>query len=232
MGGSIAQEMGHDLVIMYFIDKVLKPRKRRELFFIVHPAMGPNRDIHFWNSAHNEYTSAWDVSKEKFIPEYNARIKLPMGIFNSLVKRSQYWKEPWYEKLSQELGKDLKQFTDKLCDSMDSALKTVDKLPDFIGINQKGKVTSLGEVKFEYLPKKAEKELLGYYNVAKRLQCPFYLIFPKKGFYIRTDYNWIKKILPEDVKAYTFSGEEQEKRLLQPIVVPNYHTIQFNKWGR
>ena len=226
--GSIAQEMGHDLTIMYFIDKVLKSREEKEDFFIIHPAMGPKRDIHYWNPEHDEYTSGWDTSGDtRFIPDYLYRRNLSAKELEKLVEESQYFKEEWYKKLSQQIRGDLKDFIDKLCGNLENKLKekfpTVDKLPDFIGIKER-KINSIGEVKFEYLPKKALEEFLGYYYLAEQENVPFYLIFPKKG-YTRTDLNWLSRNLPKEIKFYTFEGAE-----LQPIIVPNYRDIKFSRW--
>lgn len=233
--GSIAQEMGHDLTIMYFIDKILKLRRNREDFFIVHPAMGPKRDIHYWdlNYVPPEYTSGWDTSRGKFIPEYFHRIGFPEGVMEELNKESKYWDESWYKSLSNKLNEDLKQFSDNLCNSIEELIATdfpkVDKLPDFIGIKN-GKLSQIGEVKFEYLPKRALNEFLAYKEIAQKNNIAFYLIFPKKGFYASTDYGWLKKNLPKNIEFYAFGSPGQEGKQTKPILIPNYDNINFKRW--
>ncbi len=231
--GSIAQEMGHDLTIMYFIDKVLKPKKNREDFFVIHPAMGPKRDIHYWNPEHNEYTSGWNTSgDQKFIPDYLFRRDLSPEELQKLKEESKYWNEQWYKTLSRKLNEDLKDFTDRLCSRLEETIKEKfpdffdrgGKFPDFIGVRER-KITSIGEVKFEYLPKRALSELLAYSYLAKQEKVPFYLIFPKKG-YTKTDFNWLAKNLPKEiVEFYLFEGAEPK-----PLIVPNYRDIKFSKW--
>lgn len=225
--GSIAQEMGHDLTIMYFIDNVLKS-KDKEDFFIIHSAIGPKRDIHYWNPEHNEYTSGWDSSGDKrFIPDYLFRRRLSEEELKRLVEESQYQDEEWYRKLSQQLGEELKNFTDRICGNLEKIIQQVfpevDKLPDFIGIKE-GNINLIGEIKFEYLPKRALNEFLAYQSIAEQYEIPFYLVFPKKG-YTRTDFNWLSKNLSEGVEFYPFQGAE-----LKPIIVPNCRDIKFEKW--
>ena len=226
--GSIAQEMGHDLTIMYFIDKILKPKDEKEDFFIIHPAMGPKRDVHYWNPEHDEYTSGWDTSGElKFIPDYLFKRNLSSEELQRLNEESQYSNEEWYKKLSQEINEDLKDFTDQLCNNLEDQIKEdfskVDKLPDFIGIKDK-KISCFGEVKFEYLPKKALEEFLAHAYLAEQAGVAFYLIFPKKG-YTRTDFNWFSKNLPKSAEFYPFEGAE-----LKPLIIPNYRDIKFSRW--
>lgn len=225
--GSIAQEMGHDLTIMYFIDKVLKPKEEKEDFFIIHSAIGPKRDIHYWNPEHDEYTSGKDTSRDKFIPEWDFRRKLSEEEIKKLIAESVYWNEAWYKKLSEQLGRDLKEFADKLCAYFETIIiqhfPEVNKLPDFIGVKD-GKITSIGEIKFEYLPNKALNEFLAYKTLAQQHKVSFYLVFPKKG-YLRTDFNWLSRNLPDGVEFYPFEGAE-----LKPLIVPNYRDIQFIRW--
>ena len=232
MGGSIAQEMGHDLTIMYFVDKVLKP-SWRELFFIVSPAMGPAIDIHFRNPEHNEYTSAWDTSRERYIPDYALRLKLGNEIMKDLAEKIEYWKEPWYVVLSEKLGRDLKEFVDEKSEQIIEILKIngIFKLPDFIGIANDGKVTCIGEIKYENLPRKALPEILRFDALGRQLEVPFYLVFPEKGFYARTDYGWIKKNVPPSVELYAFGGQTQMEgdKPVIPIVVPAYDALVFEK---
>ena len=236
MAGSIAQEMGHDLVIMYFIDKVIKGNKDLDIqFFIIHPGMGPAKDIHYWNPGHDEYTSGWDTSGSKFIPEYGLRYKIPEDAMKKLMEDSRYWEDQWYKKLSQELGKDLKQHVDVVCDSFESTLgkisPEVDKLPDFIGLNSKGEVTLIGEVKFESLAKKALEEVIAYQSLADKLKIPYYLIFPKKGTYATLEPKWVSENLPSQTNIYTFEEEDKDGKL-KSIIVPDYKNLIFARWKK
>lgn len=254
--GSVAQEMGHDLTIMYFIDKVLKPRENKEDFFIVHPAMNVKRDVYFWNIEHNEYTSAYSLCKtdDKYIPHYRLRATYPQEIMELLEKESIYKNQKWYKRLGKFLREDPVNFIDEKCSLIEKFIRNrTDKLPDFIGIGQNKDIISIGEIKFEYFPKKALEEYLAYYESSKTLKVPFYLVFPEKGFYVRIPKNWLKKNLPQDIEFYEFYSEgqrenlpevpdkikdkkaeevfvEEQKKKRGPIVVPNIKTIQYKKW--
>ena len=253
--GSIAQEMSHDLTIMYFMEKILKLKKDRENFFIVHPAMNVRTDIHFWNQKHNEYTSCYSLCKtdDQYMPKYLFRATYSQKTMKLLEKDSNYRNQQWYQRLSNILKEDLIEFIDKKSSLIEKIIKNkTDKLPDFIGINKNKNIISIGEVKSEYFPKKAENEYLAYYELSKSLQIPFYLIFPEKGFYVRTPKGWIKRKLPSDIKFYEFYSEgqrenlpevpdeikdkkeekfvEKQKEKLGPIVVPNIKTIKYKKW--
>ena len=242
MAGSIAQEMGHDLIIMYFIDKVLKPRnksqkdpKKKEAFFIIHPAMGPEKDIYYWNPKHDEYTSGWDTSRDRYIPEYGLRYKLDKPSLDKLMQESKYWDDEWYKSLSHQLGSDLKEHVDSISNSLESMLKErfpeIDKLPDFVGLNRQGTVISLGEVKAESLAKKALQEILAYQTVADKLGVPSYFIFPKKGVYATLEPKWINENFPTNTQIFTFE-ELDETGKPKPIIVPNYQKTEFVGWKR
>lgn len=256
--GSIAQEMGHDLTIMYFMEKVIKSNKEvkdRENFFIVHPAVNVKKDIHFWNQKHNEYTSAYSLCKtdDKYIPRYLFRATYSSKTMEQLEKDSNYKNQLWYRMLKSSLKEEPTKFIDEKCSLIEKVIgNKTDKLPDFIGIGQNKNIISIGEIKFEYFPKKAESEYLAYHELSKSLKIPFYLIFPEKGFYVRTPKGWIKRKLPSDIEFYEFYSEGQRKNLpevpdeikdeeeekfveeqkekLGPIVVPNVKTIKYEKW--
>lgn len=231
--GSIAQEIGHDLIINYFVNKVLRPSAKKVLLYIIHPAMGPLRDIFFFDSKQKEFISAWTSSPSEYITEYNLRIKLPDKVIKKIKMESKYWEKPWYKNLSKTLRGDLKIFIEKNCAQIDKLLKEkfpmVDKLPDFIEINKNGKISSIGEIKFEYLPKRALNEFLSYHYIAKQFKIPVYLVFPKKGSYARTDYNWIRKNLLKDIRFYTFEEITTDKKIEKPIVLPSLNLI-FKRW--
>lgn len=232
--GSIAQEVGHDLIINYFVNEVLTPSPERVLFYIVHPAMGPLRDIFLFDSKEKEFVSMWHRFPSEYITEYNLRFKFPNNIVNKIKEESKYWQKSWYENLFKVLKCDPKILIEKTCSEIDGLLKDkfseIDKLPDFIEIDKDGKVSSIGEIKFEYLPKKALNEFLCYHYIAKRLEIPFYLVFPKRGSYTRTDYGWIKKNLPSDIEFYLFEEMSEEKGIEKPIVLPSLNII-FKKWS-
>lgn len=115
MGGTLLQEFGHDIVLLYFIDKVIKPRKK-EKFLIVSAAEGPYIDIHFWNPKHDEFTSAYNemnnkVSRGYYIPELQYRKRIDPETLEKIDKqyREIYTSRQWYKELSELLNQDLKK---------------------------------------------------------------------------------------------------------------------------
>jgi len=233
--GSIAQEVGHDLIINHFVNRVITSFSKDVLFYIIHPATGPLRDIYFYDSEQKEYASAWNKFPSNYITEYNLRLKLDSNVIKQIKEESEYWKKLWYKNLSKALKGDLRVFTHGVCVKLTKMLEDkfpmIDKLPDVIGINKNGKICVIAEIKFEYLPKKALNEFLSYYYLAKQSSIPFCLVFPKKGSYARTDYNWLKKNLPSDILFYTFEeiSEGKTKVSERPIVLPSPN-IKFKKW--
>lgn len=216
--GTILQEMGHDIVLLHFIDLILKT-KHKAFFFIITPAVGPKRDIHFWNPEHNEYTSAWNVAKGNFIPEFYYRINLDREDIEKLDKASIYKNQDWYKSLSKKLGKDLKEFVNKICFDLENKLKS--ELPDIVGIDENGKVILFAEIKFEGFGKKAREEVLTELKLANQLKIPYYLVIPKKPIYGRelTD-SWIRQNLPKEMKIHKFALSSKE-------IIPKQTTIKF-----
>lgn len=216
--GTVLQEMGHDIVLLHFIDLVLKP-KYKSAFYIITPAVGPKRDIHFWNPEHNEYTSAWNVAKGNFIPEFYYRINLDREDIEKLDKASIYKSQDWYKSLSKKLGKDLKEFINKLCFDLENKLKS--ELPDIVGVDENEKVILFAEIKFEGFGKKAREEVLSELKLANQLKIPYCLIIPKKPIYGRElSDGWIKQNLPKEMKIFKFALSSKE-------IIPKQTTIKF-----
>jgi len=216
--GTLLQELGHDIVLLCFIDFLLKKRQA-EIFYIVNSATGPKTDIHFWNAKQQEYTSAYAISKKDFIPEFTFRINLSKESIEKLNKESNYKNQKWYQRLSNEIGKDLKEFVNKIYHFMEDNLKV--SLPDIIGITKKGEIALLAEIKFEGFGREAREEALQHLKLANRFEVPYYLVIPKKPVYGKeiTD-AWITHNLPESIKIYKFT-------FTKPVIVPKHTDIQF-----
>lgn len=218
--GTVLQEMGHDIVLYHFIDLVLKKR-HKVAFYIITPAVGPKRDIHYWNPSHNEYTSAWNTAKADYIPEFFYRMNLEKEDLERLDKSSKYREQTWYKRLSKKLNHDLKNFVQKLCFKLESQLKS--ELPDIVGIDENGKVILMAEIKFEGFGEKAKEEVLNEYQLAEQLHISYYLTFPKKPTYGRGLTNsWLKQHLPKKMKIYRFI-------LSSKSVIPKQTTIKFEE---
>lgn len=220
--GTLLQQFGHDIVLLHFIDQVLKKQERDGLFFIISPAMGPKIDVHFWNPERNEYTSAYNVSEENFIPEFSLRLNFDRDIATRLDKASAYRNLQWYKNLSQSLKKDLKVFVSALCKRVE---RETNDLPDVIGVDENGRETIWVELKFEGFSKRARNSVLTQFNAAQKRDVPFHLVLPKNPLYGRgiTD-SWIRANLPAAMKIYKFASKGS-------AVIPKGEDIEFIEVG-
>lgn len=220
--GTLLQELGHDTVLLYFIDKVLK-RGRKNLFYIVSPAEGPKIDIHFWNPEKNEYTSAYNVSRPEYPPELNERKNYSKDVFNKMDKESHYLQQKWYKELSRQLNKDLKTFVLEYCNNIERAISD---LPDIMGFDRNGRETLWAEIKYEGFGTKARESVLKQFKLSQKIDIPFVLVIPKKPLYSREiTINWINNNLPPEMKVYRFDVDPQ-------IVLPKRTQIKFEGVAR
>lgn len=216
--GTILQETGHDAVIVAFINSILK-EKYKHAFYVITAAMGPKRDIYFFEPSQKRYLSAWYLSRENYIPEFCYRITIPKNEMKKIVKASGYQKEKWYKLLSKNIGKDLKNFLSPLCLKLEKFLKG--DLPDIIGFNKKGNLILMAEIKFEGFSQKAKESVLKEYELAKKLKIPYFLIIPKNPVYTREiTSTWLKNNLPQDMKIYKFD-------ITQTAILPKQNEIKF-----
>jgi len=215
--GTLLQELGHDIALLHFIDKVLKNRGK-EFFFIVSSAWGPKIDIHFWNPEANEYTSAYGVSRLEYPPEIYERKNYSKEVLTKMNKESRYSEQKWYRELSRELKRNLKEFVLEYCNNVE---KVTGDLPDVMGFDKNGKETIWAELKFEGFGTKARESVLKQFRLSKEREIPFLLVIPKRPLYAReiTD-NWINNNLPPEMKVYKFDTNIQ-------IVLPKRSQIQF-----
>ena len=215
--GTLLQEFGHDIVLLYFIDKVLKPH-HKNLFYMVSPATGPKLDIHFWNAAKNEYTSAFNVSQNNFIPEFNIRYTLERKVIELINKQANFRNLDWYSNISKELGKDLLSFVNNYSKTI---IKGIDTLPDIIGFDGAGRDSVWVELKYEGLSKKAKDSVIKQFSMAQRRGVPFHLVIPKNPLYGREITNsWIQENLPSEMRVYKFAS-------ISKAVVPKREDIEF-----
>ena len=221
--GTLLQELGHDIVLLLFIDKVLKKRKK-EVFYIVNPATGPKVDIHFWNAKQREYISAYDISPKNFIPEFELRINLDKEDIERIDRESTYKKTEWYQWLHNKLGSDIKDFVNEICQSLKQSLRG--GLPDIIGITGGKSISLLAEIKFEGFGNAAKEEVSRHIGLADHFKVPYFLVIPKKPSYGKgITSSWITNNFPDPVKIYEFA-------FTKPGVVPKRVEIQFIELNR
>jgi hypothetical protein len=215
--GTILQEVGHDAVLVGFINKELI--KSGCEFFIVTAALGPKHDIHYYDPEAEEYVSAYNISKENYIPAFEYRVTLPESDLERINLESQYKKQSWYKSLQSKIGSDpyesIALIIDEIKENLDGGV------PDIIGFNESGHLILFAEVKFEGFSKNAMNDVLQEYEIAKSRDIPYFLVIPKKPIYSRriTD-TWLKSNLPEDMRVYKFS-------LPKNMVVPKQSNIGF-----
>lgn len=220
--GTLLQQFGHDTVLLYFIDRILKKRSR-ELFYIVSPAEGPKIDIHFWNPKGNEYTSAYGLSRPEYIPELYERKNYSKEIFDRMNRESRYSEQRWYQELSRQLNRDLKEFVLEYCNNIE---KITGDLPDVMGFEKEGKETIWAELKFEGFGTKARESVLKQFRLSKEKGIPFLLVIPKRPLYAREiTNNRINENLPPEMKVYKFDMNIQ-------TVLPKRSQIQFIEVSR
>lgn len=200
--GTLLQELGHDIVLVNFVDKVLK-RKIDNMLYLVCPAIGPKIDLHFLNNAKGEYVSAYNISPKDYIPEFSFRVNFPREILERLDILSNYRSSDWYKMLSGRLENDVKDLVAEILTSIGK--ENVD-FPDAIGISGERRETVWVEVKFEGLGKKACETAIRQSSVAEKRGVPFVLVIPEKPAYGKrlTTANILKKA-PENLQLYTFS---------------------------
>jgi len=215
--GTLLQELGHDIILLHFIDIILK-RRNKKLFYIVSPAEGPKIDIHFWNPKKNEYTSAYNISRPEYPPQLYERRNYSKDVFDRMDRESSYSKQKWYQELSQHLGIDLKEFVLEYCNKVE---KITGDLPDIIGFDKNAKETLWAEIKYEGFGTKARKAVLKQFELSRKRGVPFLLVIPKKPLYSREITNeWINNNLPLEMKVYKFDIDTQ-------VVLPKKSQIKF-----
>jgi hypothetical protein len=217
--GTLLQEFGHDIVLLHFIDKVLK-REGGVLFYIVSPATGPRIDIYFRNEEKNEFTSAYNTGMPDYIPGFAFRTRIEREVLERLEEGAHYRRMNWYRMLSKYLQKDLKKFVE--CVVSKAKIKVV-SLPDLIAISDSGKQIYWVEIKFEGFGRGAQNQVRTQCEAAKQNNMPFYLVLPKRPLYGRElTVSWIKKHLPGDMIVYRFLTDTL-------VITPTGHQIQFEK---
>jgi len=215
--GTLLQEFGHDIVLLYFIEIVLK-EKIEAFFYLVNPATGPRIDIHFWNPDKNEYTSAYNFSGNNYIPEFNLRHKLPEAVVKEIDRNSAYQNFEWYKKIGRSIDHDLKDFIKEFCTDIQQNNTT---MPDIIGFDHTGQEVIWAELKFEGLGSKAKKSVENQFHVAKNRNVPFCLVIPDNPIYSREITNsWLKGNLPDGMEIYKFASNSQ-------TVIPKRNEIKF-----
>lgn len=219
--GTLLQEFGHDVVLLYFIEKVLKGL-HDELFFIVSPANRPRIDIHFWNPDKNEYTSACNLSGSNYIPEFDLMYDPGLEILERLDMIAGSSNQTWYKELSVRIGKDIRDFVREIWERANAGVGLV---PDIIGVDEEGKQTVWAEVKFEGFSQQARNSVITQYEQAKKHNVPFLVVIPRKPTYARelTD-GWLLQNLPSAMTIFKFHCESQN-------VVPRRDDIKFVEVG-
>jgi hypothetical protein len=197
--GTLLQEFGHDIVLLHFIHRVLSVGFHN-LFFIVSPATGPKLDIHFANSKRQEYTSAFGLAREDYIPEFLLRTPIARHDMVRLYRQSKYRRMAWYTRLSAALGKDLKVTVEELWDSVINLCDG--DAPDIIGVSRSAAVTVVAEVKFEGFGKGTLESTRAHLRLAQKLGVSYFLVLPRRSAYGRgVSDAWIRKNIPPEVRV-------------------------------
>jgi hypothetical protein len=219
--GTILQELGHDIVLMHFINGVLE-QKRNDLFYIVSPATGPKIDIHYWDSKRREFTSAFNVSGNQFVPQFALRMDLGSDAIQRLTKESRYESLDWYQQISKKLGRDLKDFVLESCDSIQE--QSIEQ-PDIIGVDTAGQETVWAEIKVEGIGRHARQTVSAQSLMAHEKGTPFYLVLPRKPVYgSEVSGSWIQNNLPANTTVYTYSTNGA-------MIIPKRNEIQFSEFN-
>lgn len=202
MAGTQLQEIGHDAVIVAFVQKVLSGLYKNAIY-LVNPAMGPKRDIYFREAAGTNYLSASSRAGSNYIPAFQYRFRIPAEDMERLEQASGYLREEWYVRLSRLIGRDLFSHLSDLCEGLETALHS--DLPDILVIDNDGRLAAFAEVKFEGFSSKARDGVLQEYRLARDANIPYYLAVPKYPSYSReiSDAS-IARNLPPDLTVYKF----------------------------
>jgi hypothetical protein len=202
VAGTQLQEIGHDAVIVAFIQKVLSGLYNRAIY-LVNPAMGPKRDIYFPDATGSNYLSAYSLAGPNYIPAFQYRFQIPAEDMARLETASGYRLEEWYLHLSRLIGSDLSSHLSAVCERLETALRS--DLPDILAIDNAGRLVAIAEVKFEGFSPKARDSVLEEYGLARDARIPYYLAIPKYPSYSReiSDAS-ITRNLPPDLTVYKF----------------------------
>lgn len=173
MAGTQLQEIGHDAVIVAFIQKVLSGLHKSAIY-LVNPAMGPKRNIYFREATGTNYVSAYSLAGPNYIPAFQYRFQLPVEDMVRLEQASGYLREEWYLRLSRLIGRDLYSHLSDLCEGLETALHS--DLPDILVIDNDGHLVAFAEVKFEGFSSKARDGVLQEYGLARDAGSP--IIWP------------------------------------------------------
>jgi hypothetical protein len=218
MAGTQLQEIGHDAVIVAFVQNVLTPLHDRAVY-LVNPAIGPKRDIYFAEKAGCRYTSAYCVSRGDYIPAFQYRFQLSDAEMAKLEASSRYLEQEWYVRLSHQMSKDLATHLIEICKALEARLHS--DLPDIIAIDPAGALIGFAEVKFEGFSLKARASVLLEYELARELGIPYHLAIPKYPSYSREVTNsWLRHNLPGGLTVFKFE-------IPKGVVLPKQSTILF-----
>ncbi len=218
--GTLSQEIGHDVVIVDFLNKILSQKESEVLFCVVTPAIGPKRDIYFRDFATKEWVSAYAVAGDDFIPEFVYRMKIEKDVFDKIDKHFSYQDQYWYKYLSGEIGKDLREYLSSVCVEIEEKLQS--ELPDIIGFDKKGKIRFFSEIKFEGLSQNALESVIKESKAALLYNAKYYLVIPSKPVYSRSlSDEWIKRNVSfMNIEIYKFIVDKS-------VITPQQDQITF-----
>jgi len=218
MAGTQLQEIGHDAVIVAFVQNVLTQLHDRATY-LINPAIGPKRDIYFAENSGCRYTSAYYISRGDYIPAFQYRFQIPAAEMAQLEASSRYLQQEWYVRLSKQIRRDLATHLIEICKTLEARLHS--DLPDIIAIDPGGALIGFAEVKFEGFSLKARDSVLLEYELSKELGIPYYLAIPKYPSYSRelTD-SWLRRNLPGDLAVFKF-------KIPKGVVLPKQAKILF-----
>jgi hypothetical protein len=218
VAGTQLQEIGHDAVIVAFIQKVLSSLHAGAIY-LVNPAMGPKRDVYFFDESERKYVSACSLAGPNYIPEFQYRFLISAADMAQLEKDSNWRQEGWYRYLSERIGRDLHSHVSQMCETLESDLQS--DLPDIIAIDNDARIVAFAEVKFEGFSSKAKDSVLKEFDTAKTMNVPYYLAIPKHPSYSRElTRAWIERNLPPDLALYKFTAPKN-------TVLPRQDQIDF-----
>lgn len=219
--GTILQEMGHDSTIHSFINDIIA-EDYQDIFYLVTPAMGPKRDIYYFEDSKQEWVSAWSESKDDYIPEFYYRQDIEQQDMDRLTEESDYKQQEWYQNLKDKLGGAPEEILEPKCKGMEEELGS--ELPDIIGFDYDCNILLFAEVKFEGFSKKARDEVLNENSLLGNQ--PYYLTIPTNPIHASapTD-TWLDDNLPENFNIFKFDINKTN-------VLPKQTEVKFNSVNR
>ncbi len=223
MAGTQLQEIGHDAVIVAFIQEVLGKAYPGSIC-LVNPAVGPKRDIYFPNANATKYLSACALAGQHYVPAFCYRFHIPPEDLSHLEASSEFRRQDWYAEVSRLIGHDVYSHISDLCDRLERSLNS--DLPDILAIDNRGALVALAEVKFEGFSSKARDSVLREHRAARNAGVPYFLAVPRYPSYSRelSDAS-IMRNLPEDMIVYKFEFPKG-------TVLPRQEQIRFVRLNR